>query len=179
MKNKELVLQLPEVVRNLWSAQQALAEHYRHMGLRFTLDGRIVGDIAEALALEHFELVLPQKRTAGVDALTNTGKTVQVKSTGQDNSGPAFTPGNGYADYLLFFRINFAANTASIIYNGPEAPVRKLLPMDNWTGTKVIPLSVIQSLAAAVTTAETLPAKLAGSSTTYSSDPILGVEPTP
>jgi hypothetical protein len=141
VNNKDLVLQLPDVVRALWSAQQALARHYSHTGLRFTLDGRLVGDIAEALALEHFDLVLPKKRTGGVDALTKAEKTVQVKSTGKENCGPAFTPGEGTADYLLFFRINFEANTASIAYNGPEAPIRALLPTGIWTGTKVIALS--------------------------------------
>ncbi|PTS85766.1 hypothetical protein DBR00_08380 [Pseudomonas sp. HMWF032] len=161
MRDKELVLQLPEAVRDLWIAQQALAKHYRGWGLKFTLDGRLVGDIAEALALEYFDLKLPKKRTAGVDAVTNTGKTVQVKATGKENTGPAFTPGSGYADHLLFFRLNFEANTASIAYNGPEAPVRKLLPTSNWTSTKVIALAAIRSLAAAVTTAEALPTKLA------------------
>lgn len=159
MSDKEHVLHLPEVVRDLWSAQQALACHYSNTGLKFTLDGRLVGDIAEALALEHFDLILPQKRTGGVDALTRCGKTVQVKATGKETSGPAFTPGAGYADHLLFFRINFETNSASIAYNGPEAPIRDLLPKGAWQGTKVIALADIQALAAKVTFAEILPLK--------------------
>jgi hypothetical protein len=159
VSNKDLVLQLPDVVRDLWSAQQALARHYSDTGLRFTLDGRLVGDIAEALAREHFDLVPPKKRTGGVDALTMTGKTVQVKATGNDKSGPAFTPGEGYADYLLFFRIDFDANTASVAYNGPEASIRALLPKGNWTGTRVVALADIQKLANKVAIEETLPPK--------------------
>lgn len=143
----EVLLVLPGVVRDLWKAQQALTRHYSDTGLRFTLDGRLVGDIAEALALRYFDLVLPKKRTGGVDALTKTGETVQVKATGKEKSGPAFTPGEGFADYLLFFRINFKANTASVAYNGPEAPIRALLPKESWTGTKVIALADIVRLA--------------------------------
>ncbi|MEN7528649.1 hypothetical protein [Cupriavidus sp. DL-D2] len=159
MCGKALILQLPEAVRDLWNAQQALAKHYIHTGLRFTLDGRLVGDIAEALALQHFDLVFPEKRTGGVDALTKTGKTVQVKATGKDHSGPAFTPGKGGADYLLFFRIDFETNTATVAYNGPEAPIRALLPNGDWSGTKVVALADVKRLAAVVPRAETLPLK--------------------
>jgi hypothetical protein len=157
MDGKQPVLRLPEVIRDLWRAQQALVNHYSSTKLKFTLDGRLVGDIAEALALEYFDLVLPPKRTGGVDALTRNGRTVQVKATGKVNSGPAFTPGVGFADHLLFFRIDFTSNTASVAYNGPEAPVRSLLPKENWKGTKVIALRDVQKLAAQVIREDLLP----------------------
>lgn len=156
MKKNNLILQMPDVVRDLYNAQKALARHYSKYGLKFTLDGRLVGDIAEALALEHFDLVLPKKRTGGVDALTKAGKTVQVKATGKDKSGPAFTPGQGYADYLLFFRLNFESNRASISYNGPEAPIRDLLPKESWTHTQIINLAAVQRLASEVAIEDTI-----------------------
>ena len=46
-------LSVPSQVSDLWRAQHALAYHYAATGLKFTLDGRLVGDIAEALALDH------------------------------------------------------------------------------------------------------------------------------
>ncbi|WP_423814968.1 DUF6998 domain-containing protein, partial [Pseudomonas viridiflava] len=52
MDAKQIEFRLPEVIADLWKAQQALAAHYVSTGLKFTLDGRLVGDIAEALALE-------------------------------------------------------------------------------------------------------------------------------
>lgn len=156
MSQTVIMLKLPEVIKNLWTAQQALAKHYANTGLKFTLDGRLVGDIAEALALDHFDLELPPKRTGGVDALTRSGKTVQVKATGNLKSGPAFTPGKGRAEYLLFFAIDFQANSASVIYNGPEAPVRALLPAAGWSGTKVLPLPEIVRLAKNVAPSETI-----------------------
>lgn len=150
MSDTSDILKLPEVIKDLWAAQQALAKHYEATGLKFTLDGRLVGDIAEALALDHFDLKLPPKRQGGVDALTRSGKTVQVKATGNPKSGPAFTPGKGRAEYLLFFAIDFQANTASVIYNGPEAPVRTLLPAAGWSGTKVLRLPDMVRLAKTV-----------------------------
>lgn len=154
MNETVITLDLPAVIKNLWTAQQALAKYYENTGLKFTLDGRLVGDIAEALALDHFDLQLPPKRTGGVDALTRSGKTVQVKATGNPKSGPAFTPGKGRAEYLLFFAIDFQKNTASVIYNGPEAPVRALLPAEGWSGTKVLPLPEMVRLAKAVASSD-------------------------
>ncbi|WP_170836248.1 hypothetical protein [Pandoraea sp. ISTKB] len=152
----KMLIQLPPVVRGIWDAQQALAEHYADTGLMFTLDGRLVGDIAEAVALRHFDLRVPQTRTKGVDALTRSGKSVQVKATGRSNAGPAFTTGTGVADYLLFFQINFEAGTARVVYNGPESPVRALLP-ENLNGTHVVKLRDIQALASGVASHELLP----------------------
>jgi hypothetical protein len=154
MSATTITIKLPEVIKDLWTAQQALTKHYAATGLKFTLDGRLVGDIAEALALDHFDLQLPPKRTGGVDALTRSGKTVQVKATGNPKSGPAFTPGKGRAEYLLFFAIDFQANTASVIYNGPEAPVRALLPTEGWSSTKVLPLLEMVKLAKNVAPSE-------------------------
>ncbi len=141
-----VVLPLPKPAIDLWRAQQALANHYAHTGLKFTLDGRLVGDIAEALALEHFELSLPSKRTKGVDALTASGDTVQIKASGLKHSGPAFTPGTGVAHYLLFFRIDFSLGSATVLYNGLEAPVRVRLLPNEWSGTKVVNLSALRAL---------------------------------
>lgn len=107
MPNTVITLKLPKVIKKLWAAQQAFAKHYEDTSLKFTVDGRLVGDIAEALALDHLDLELPPKRTGGVDALTGSGKTVQVKATGNPKSGPEFTPGKGRAEYLLFFAIDF------------------------------------------------------------------------
>jgi len=120
----------------------------------------LVGDIAEALALEHFDLVVPPKRTPGVDALTRAGRTVQVKATGKRNCGPAFSFGEGVAEYLVFFHLAFETNTAHLLYNGLEAPVRALLPA-MWNGTKVIPLADIAKVSAQTPPSTALPMRTA------------------
>ena len=160
MPKTPLVLPLPKPVVDLGRAQQALRAHYADNGLKFTLDGRLVGDIAEALALEHFGLRIPAKRTKGVDALTVSGETVQIKATGLENSGPAFTPGTGVARYLLFFRIDFVSGVATLLYNGLEEPVRaRLLPSTPWTGTKVVRLSGLRALQEELGDSDALPLK--------------------
>lgn len=142
-------LKLPKGVGALWRAHKALAKAHEHTGLKFTLDGRLVGDIAEVMALERFSLLRPKRRTKGVDATTRDGKTVQVKATGKPRSGPAFTPGEGTAKYLLFFIIDFEACTAEVAYNGLERPVRARLPA-KWNGTKRVRLRQIRALAGKV-----------------------------
>jgi hypothetical protein len=158
---KPIDIPLPKSVIDLWRSQQALAKHYAHTGLKFTLDGRLVGDIAEALALEHFELSLPPKRTKGVDALTAFGQSVQIKASGLERSGPAFTPGTGIARYLLFFQFNFSAGIATVIYNGFEEPVRAHLLPKEWVGTKVVNLAALRALAIELGSENALPLKKA------------------
>ena len=114
---------LPDAVRALVVAHRALVASYAATSLRFTLDGRLVGDIAEATVADAFGLDLCRVRTPGVDALTPDGRTVQVKSSGI-GKGPAFTPGEGRAHHLIFLLIDSENAIAHIRYNGLEAPVR-------------------------------------------------------
>ena len=139
-----MIIPLPPIIAQFMSAHSRLVEHFGPSKLRFTLDGRLVGDIAEALACEHYGLTFPLRRTPGVDLLTNDAKSVQVKCSGI-GMGPAFSPGEGRAHYLLFLLIDFNAGRAEVAYNGPEEPVRRHLPM-NFTGTKRVSLATIRQL---------------------------------
>lgn len=139
---------LPDAVRSLVAAQVALVDAYAATNLRFTLDGRLVGDIAEATAAAAFGLQLCSVRTAGVDAYARDGRSVQIKASGI-GKGPAFTPGEGRADHLLFLLIDFAGAQAHVRYNGPEDMVRAKLPI-GFAGTKRVSLPAVMALDAAV-----------------------------
>lgn len=139
---------LPDAVRSLVLAHRALIEAYAATSLRFTLDGRLVGDIAEATAAEAFGLELCKVRTPGVDAHAKDRRTVQVKASGI-GKGPAFTPGEGRADHLIFLVLDFDRAEAHVRYNGPEAPVRTKLP-PGFMGTQRVPLPTVLALDAAV-----------------------------
>lgn len=158
MVDKPLVFRLPPVITGLWNAHKKLIAHYAETGLKFTLDGKLVGDLGEAIALEYFDLETCP-RTPGVDALVRgSGDSVQVKATGR-NAGPAFSWGEGVAKFLLFMKIDFEAGTASVLYNGPEAPVRATLPKE-WSGTTVVKLSDVRALQAQVPRNQRLRLKL-------------------
>lgn len=145
---------LPPAVRALVSAHRALVEAYSSTSLRFTLDGRLVGDIAEATVANAFGLTLCKARTPGVDAFAEDGRSVQIKASGIAK-GPAFTPGEGRADHLIFLVLDFDRAEAYVRYNGPEAPVRVKLPAA-FQGTKRVPLATVLALDAAVTEGDRL-----------------------
>lgn len=153
--NALLRIELPESVKSLVTAHRALVESYSKTSLRFTLDGRLVGDIAEATAAAVFGLQLCSVRTPGVDAHSCDGRSVQIKASGI-GKGPAFTPGEGRADHLIFLVLDFPQGKASILYNGPEAPIRAELPK-NFSGTKRVPLSRVLMLDSRVAVEERLP----------------------
>jgi hypothetical protein len=147
---------LPAEVAALCKARDALKHRFNETRLNFTLDGKLVGDIGEALALEFFDLKPCPMRTKGVDCVTQDNRQVQVKATGRANSGPAFTPGDGVADQLLFIRLDFDAETWSVAYNGPEAPIRDLLP-EQWSGTVVVRLAKVIEANGLVAESDRLP----------------------
>lgn len=145
---------LPAGVAELVRAHGELLKSFASTKLRFTLDGRLVGDIAEATVAAAFALNLCETRTPGADALTHDGRTVQIKASGI-GKGPAFSPSDS-ADHLIFVLIDFGRCQAEVAYNGPEEPVRRLLP-PVIIGTKRAPLSKVLELNAAVQAADRLP----------------------
>ncbi|MCY1199117.1 hypothetical protein D9M72_105130 [compost metagenome] len=137
MSQEPVKFDLPLAMRRLFAAQQEVVSHYAETRLKFTLDGRLVGDLAEAIALEFFDIVPCKKRTNGADAeVRDSGALVQVKSSGSGR-GPTFSKGGGTAKYLLFLELDFVACTATVAYNGLEAPIRALLPQDLKHSTEV------------------------------------------
>ncbi len=147
---------LPSPVNALYEAHKAMCRHFAHTGLAFTLDGKLVGDIGEAVISDAFGIELCEKRTAGVDGHAADGRSVQIKATGFQRGGPAFTPGEGVADHLIFVRIDFNEGRAVVLYNGPEAFVRECLPA-TWSGTKVVSLPRVLALDAALIEEQRLP----------------------
>lgn len=136
MTNK---FRLPPPIEDLIKARDRLRQHYDQPSLTFTLDGNLVGDLGEALAVKYFGLTLTARNDTGIDGYTADNKSVQVKATGKKRS-PAFRMVDIRADYLLFFSFNFEECTAEIIFNGPEDVIRKLLP-EEWVGQRAVPMA--------------------------------------
>jgi len=130
---------LPEQLAHLVRARNAVRDHYTKaltaqgcdVELNFTLDGNLVGDIGEAVAVEMFGVELTNSRSSeGIDGyLPIGGKSVQVKATGTGR-GPAFRATRMKADYLLFFELDFEKCTGEVVFNGPEHYARAKLPKD-------------------------------------------------
>ena len=147
---------LPEAVCALWKAKEKVRMHYEYLNsrlpekkrLKFTLDGRLVGDVGEAIALDLFDLDVPEKRAGGVDAITRgaKSKTVQIKVSGRQNGGAAFSPGKKKADHLIVMRLDFEKGTIAVVYNGLESPVREIIKKEGWVHTKVVKFETLELL---------------------------------
>lgn len=80
---------------------------------RFTIDGRLVGDIGEIIAAAEFEIELDDVSRAVHDGRTSDGRGVQIKATFQDHLTFKTTP-----DFYLGFKL-FRDGTHEVIFNGP------------------------------------------------------------
>lgn len=123
-----LEFKLPLAIADLVAARNKLRNHYKAVGLKFTLDGNLVGDLGEAIAVELFGLRLVDARSmAGIDGYAPDGRTVQVKATGT-GKGPAFRQTETKADHLLFFDLDFENARGLVVFNGPERVAAASLP---------------------------------------------------
>ncbi len=119
---------LPDAILELVDARDALRRAFEDV-LPFTFDGKLVGDLGEALAVRLFGLTLHPENRRGVDATSPDGREVQVKAT-STGRGPAFTHSELVRpdQHLLFLELRFERREGEIIYNGPEDIVRRYLP---------------------------------------------------
>ena len=128
---------LPPAIRSLLDARNDLQSYYRDIlrkqdsdvSLKFTLDGNLVGDLGEAIAVELFGIKLVDANsTEGIDGYAPDGRrTIQVKATGTGR-GPAFRQTRIRADHLLFFDLDFERGKGTVVFNGPEELVLAQLP---------------------------------------------------
>jgi len=80
---------------------------------KFTVDGRLVGDIGEVIAELEYDIILHEVSQPAYDGVTSDGKRVQVKATFKDSLTFKGTP-----DYFLGFKL-YPDGRYEEIYNGP------------------------------------------------------------
>ena len=80
---------------------------------KFTIDGRLVGDIGEVIVERNYDVILYKKVAKNYDGITSDGKRVQIKATFKNSLTFSKIP-----DYYLGIKINKAGSYTEI-YNGP------------------------------------------------------------
>jgi hypothetical protein len=105
--------ELPEQIRKLYAVIDDLAARYPP--LRFTLDGRLVGDIGEALARDWFGLELLGANNKDHEAKAPDGRMVQVKTTQRDVVGLGLKRAD--FSHLIVIKPN-REGAAEVVYNG-------------------------------------------------------------
>ncbi|ANL04650.1 MULTISPECIES: DUF6998 domain-containing protein [Rhizobium] len=105
-------------------------------GLSFTLDGKLVGDLGEAVAAELFGLILRPGGGTGIDGHALDGRSVLVKATGTSR-GPVFRKIDARADHLIFTEFDFEKLAGEIVFNGPEHIALRDMP-DAWVNQRPV-----------------------------------------
>ena len=113
---------------------------------KFTLDGRLVGDIGEILAAENYLIELNTGLTKHHDAvcMDGTNRNVQIKSTMKES---LTFPCDHVPDFLLGIKIHFDG-TIEEVFNGPGIMAKEIIK--NWkiskTNLHLIPIKKLKSV---------------------------------
>lgn len=105
-------------IKQLLAITKQLRDNPKHQGRKFSLDGKLVGDIGEVLAATKYGLELLDENAFRHDAKEiATGRMVQIKASFNNNSYFPFGE-NKLPDYFL--SINILENgDIEELYNGP------------------------------------------------------------
>lgn len=121
-----------DTIKRLYAARNELRKAFSE--LPFTLDGRLIGDIGEAIAIADFGLEKLKEGTKLHDFKTSDGKLVQVKTTQQHEEGKGVGLGlkKESFDHLIVIQLS-EEGTYTILFDGPgkyvdEARLRRSSP---------------------------------------------------
>lgn len=90
---------------------------------KFTLDGRLVGDLGEVLAEQEYCINLNKGLTKHHDAISYDGKNVQIKTTMKNT---LTFPADHIPDYYLGIHLSEQGKIIEI-YNGPAKPIAEYI----------------------------------------------------
>jgi hypothetical protein len=135
---------IPEAVRQLLSIVDRLSAAYPKR--KFTLDGRLVGDIGEVLVEEAYDVTLFEDIQKHHDSQCGDGRLVQIKAT---MKGHLSFPADHVPDYYLGIQIH-PSGTFTEIFNGPGAIAHRAVlgrarPKTNLFAVPISKLKELQS----------------------------------
>jgi len=107
---------LKPILHRLYAARDDLREMFPD--LKFTLDGNLVGDIGEAIAIQDFGFTKLPPGTKGHDFKAKGGKLVQVKTTQKTKGGVGLGLTKQTFEHLVVIQLT-EAGEYRILYDGP------------------------------------------------------------
>ena len=119
----------------------------------FTIDGRLVGDIGEAIVQRDYDVDLYEVLVAGYDGETSDGRLVQIKATFKDSLTFGAIP-----DYYIGIKIREDGSYTEI-YNGPTGPIQKKYGHRKRFGEKLLsfPNTVLSELSKEISNEQRIP----------------------
>jgi len=157
MSHQENRISVPQAISELLDVVRRLQASYPNR--RFTLDGRLVGDLGEVLAASAYEITLDEGMLKHHDATTADGRRVQIKATMHDS---LTFPGDHIPDYYLGIKIH-ADGTFDEVFNGPGAIAGQCVKNRAVSKYNLHSISnnALKVLSAAVSLEERIPRKVA------------------
>lgn len=145
MKNIPLKLRKP--LAKLYEARNELQDAFKEF--KFTLDGKLIGDIGEAIAIEVFDLKKLKDGTKSHDCETSEGKLVQIKTTQKKRRCGRIALGNSRPEFNNLIAIQIDENGMyEVIYNGLGKPITdrfKSIPIKQAYSISVIHLKELDA----------------------------------
>jgi hypothetical protein len=111
-------------IKSLMRIVDKLQRRYKAKNKKFTLDGRLVGDIGEVLAEEKFRIKLYDKLIKNYDGETiEERKPIQIKATMKDR---LCYPSTFHPKVFLGVKI-LPSGEIEVVYNGDTKPIKRYL----------------------------------------------------
>jgi hypothetical protein len=123
---------------------------------RFTVDGRLVGDIGEIIAAREFEIELDQTQRSGHDAKTRDGRDVQIKAA--FGTSLTFTT---EPDLYLGLKL-FRDGSHELVFNGPGRIIQAAYGHRKGIGKRQLsfPTAKLSLLSASVPDSDRVPVRV-------------------
>jgi len=135
-------MEIHQAVKDMLKIVEELQETYPKK--KFTLDGRLVGDLGEILVEEDYDLELYEGLEKHYDAETPDGRQVQIKTTMKQS---LTFPVDHIPNFYIGIKVH-SNGTYSEIFNGPGATAWEAVKNRKPTKTNLhsITLSALQKL---------------------------------
>jgi hypothetical protein len=134
MKRTRAILIIPNhishAITELQKAVDQLAGIAGHHQKRFTLDGRLIGDIGEVIVAGFFDLQLNEVQQRGFDAvvISQPDKKVEIKCR---RSSDRIEFDGERPQYLIVIKIEPTNERAELVYAGPGTVLNNIRPIND------------------------------------------------
>ncbi len=123
---------------------------------KFTIDGRLVGDIGEIIAAAEFDVRLDEISRSRHDGETTDGRKVQIKATFKNSLTFTTIP-----DYYLGLKLE-RDGTHEVVFNGPGHVISDYYHKRQGIGARQLsfPLTKLRELSATIAESDRIPSRL-------------------
>lgn len=130
-----------------------LQQAYPKLNRKFTIDGRLVGDVGEVVAAIEYDVALDSISRPGYDGTSSAGRRVQIKATFKDSLTMRAVP-----DYYLGFKLSSNGEYEEI-FNGPGSVIYDRYKHRKGIGVQLLafPIKELKALSGNVPAHERIP----------------------